>query len=312
MQHGGLYAVFVLVKCLLLCLRVYAGFEMRRFGFVGAVCGVALLGACLMPGWTGSLAGSAKTPAAPSAEVYANGSATCPLPEVLQGAAKRVQESLGSLERFAAKDFLQEEIKDSAHFIDTFTETYDYVAEIEHPAPNQLVIKELRHKHSNAPTPDWFAIADGLPAISLIFSDAYSGDYLFQCDGASNQHGKAAWKVSFEQRPDREPRVWSWTVGGHSFNVRLKGHAWIAADSYELLRVEADVIAPPAGLGLNSAHIAIEYAPVNFTQKHEQLWLISSAEIATRWATEGQLSERHRFSDFTLFSVAVESKITPH
>jgi hypothetical protein len=285
--------------------------SMRRVGFELSVLGaVSSLGLCLMLFVRTPAANTAKRPPEHRAGLKADASAPCLLPNVLEGAANRAQELLTTLERFSARDWLQEDIIDRAGFSWRFADTYDYAAYIEHPAPNQLVIRELRHSDSRAPKPEGFTIADGLPAIGLIFSDEYSKDYLFQCDGASEQHGKAAWKVSFEQRQDREPRIWAWNVGGHSYMVRLRGHAWIAAGSYELLRVEADLMAPPPGLGLDSAHMVIDFAPVNFPQRHEQVWLILSAEISDRWAGN-QLKERHEFSHFTLFSVKVESKITP-
>jgi hypothetical protein len=48
--------------------------------------------------------------------------------------------------------------------------------------------------------------------------------------------------------------------------VAIKGRAWIAADSYQIVRLETDLIVPMQMIRLNADRAVIEYRPVQFRQ----------------------------------------------
>jgi hypothetical protein len=91
------------------------------------------------------------------------------------------------------------------------------------------------------------------------------------------------------------------------YNVRLRGRAWILADSYQLARLETDLADTIPAIRLRLEHMKVEYRPVAFPARQTELWLPASAELHMDFS-EGRFYRRHSFSDFTLFSVDVEQE----
>jgi len=86
------------------------------------------------------------------------------------------------------------------------------------------------------------------------------------------------------------------------FPLALKGRAWIAADTYEVLRLETDLLEPVKKVRLQREHMSIEYGPVDFQKGTVRLWLPQLADLYIDY--HGHRYQRtHKFSDFQLFLV---------
>jgi hypothetical protein len=97
-------------------------------------------------------------------------------------------------------------------------------------------------------------------------------------------------------------------VNGSSYPTILKGRAWIATDSYNLLHVETDLMQPIKDLRLDYEHMSIQYEPVKLPSGKGSLWLPLSAEVYTKY--RGRFfRQEHDFSNFTLFSVNTNETI---
>jgi hypothetical protein len=118
----------------------------------------------------------------------------------------------------------------------------------------------------------------GLGALVMIFHPAYRNEYEVFCEGLSRWQG-SAWQVHFRQRADRPVRLRQYTVAKQVFPVALRGRAWIAADSYQVVSLETDIVAPIPQIQLKAEHITIDYAPVKFHKDQEELWLPQKAEL---------------------------------
>jgi len=89
------------------------------------------------------------------------------------------------------------------------------------------------------------------------------------------------WQVHFRQRPDKPNTIRGYQIGenGPSYPVALRGRAWIAADSYQIMRMETDLIAPLPEIRLFTDHTVVEYGPVRFKSRNVEMWLPQSAEL---------------------------------
>src|SRR5215831_14237211 len=89
------------------------------------------------------------------------------------------------------------------------------------------------------------------------------------CEGLARWNGKSAWQIYFRQRRDKPNTIRSYRLGldGPSYPVALKGRAWILAGSFEIARLETDLIAPLPQIKLVADHTAIEYGPVEFRSR---------------------------------------------
>jgi hypothetical protein len=89
--------------------------------------------------------------------------------------------------------------------------------------------------------------------------------------------------------------------------VPLKGRAWITADKFQIVRIEAEMLQPMPEIQLISEHQVVEYGPVPFPKKNTTLWLPKTAEIYFDFRKH-HYYRRHSFDHFMLYSVESDEK----
>jgi len=231
--------------------------------------------------------------------------ATCALEEVLGKAGKRAQAFVKNVERFTASEFLKHEAIDKWGIAASpETRRFDYVAAIEEPKPGILVVEEYRSSGGSSAEFPGGVVTNGLPALALIFHPANAANFEMTCEGLARWNGKSAWQIHFRQRRDKPNTIRSYrlSLDGPSYPVALKGRAWILAGSFEIARLETDLIAPLPQIKLVADHTAIEYGPVEFRSRDVAMWLPQSAEVYYDWRGK-RIHRRHSFSNYMLFEV---------
>jgi hypothetical protein len=98
-------------------------------------------------------------------------------------------------------------------------------------------------------------------------------------------------------------------LDGPSYAVGLKGRAWISADSYQIIRMETDIVGPMPQIRLIAEHTEIEYGPVNFHKDNVNLWLPHSVDVYFAWRGR-QIHRRHSFNNYKLFAVEEKQQIS--
>jgi hypothetical protein len=131
------------------------------------------------------------------------------------------------------------------------------------------------------------------------------------CEGLARSNGAPAWQIHFRQRADKPNTIRTYQLGtqGPVFSVALKGRAWIAADTFQIVRLETDLVAPLPEIRLVADHAAIEYAPVHFRTSNLDMWLPQTAEIHYDWRGR-RTHRRHSFRNYLLFSVDDKQEIS--
>jgi tetratricopeptide (TPR) repeat protein len=233
---------------------------------------------------------------------------TCPAAEVIQESGKRVEEFAQDLSRFAADEDLFHQSMD-AFGISTRTETrkYEYVAMVSEPHPGAVSIDEFRSDKGTQPGDPDAIQSTGFITLALVFHPDMQKDFEFVCEGQSDWRGQTSWIVHFRQRRDRPNRMHSYRVRDQNFPVDLKGRAWITADKFQIVRVEADMVEPIPAISLLSEHQTVEYGPVPFPKKNTTLWLPKHAEIYIDLHRH-HYYRRHSLDHYLLFSVDTEEK----
>ncbi len=233
---------------------------------------------------------------------------SCPAARVIDESGRRVQELVRDLARFAANEELFHQSIDAFGFAtNTETRKYDYVATMSESEPGAAFIEEYRaDKPGQKGYPDAIS-STGFMALALVFHPDMQKDFDLDCEGQADWHGQATWLVHFRQRHDRPNRMHSYSLGGQTFPVDLKGRAWITADKFQIMRIEADMVKPMPEIQLLSEHQTVEYGPVPFPKKNTTLWLPKTAEIYFDFRKH-RYFRRHAFNHFVLFSVDTEQK----
>jgi hypothetical protein len=233
----------------------------------------------------------------------------CPCQDVLNGVSHRAEEFVDNINRFAATERLvAEDLNAEGKVVETERRKFDYVVSIAKLNSGDLDVDEFRNGYDTyAGFPDQIATL-GLPSLAFVFHPKYRDDYNFACEGLGAWQGHAAWLVYFSQRPDKPARIRGYSVNNVLYPVSLKGRAWIAADSLQVMRMEADIMHPLPKIKLRDEHQVVEYKPVSFHTRNVEMWLPDNAEVYFDF--RGHKYHRvHSFSDYLLFSVSASEKI---
>jgi tetratricopeptide (TPR) repeat protein len=238
---------------------------------------------------------------------------TCNLEEVLRQSGKRVEEFVASVDKFTATEtVIHESINRFGLASKPKTFEFDYLVSIKENRPGLLSVEEYRNSHYHASDfPDGIATT-GLPALMLIFHPFYARNFSMTCEGLARSKGQAAWQVYFRQRPDHPSGIRTYQSGGPQgpiYAAPLKGRAWIAADSFQIVRLEAGIINPLPQIRLVADRAAIEYGSVHFRTQNRYMWLPQTAEVFYDW--RGRHSHRrHTFENYLLYSVDDKQRIS--
>lgn len=234
--------------------------------------------------------------------------AVCPSAKVIEESGKRVEELLDDVSRFAAvEDLFHQSLDPYGIPIRTETRKYNYVAAISEPEPGYLDVNEFRtDKIANQEYPDHIS-STGFAALALVFHPRMRDAFVMSCEGLSDWKAEATWLVRFRQRDDRANRMHSYRIGSQTHPVGLKGRAWITADKFQIVRIEAEMIRPLPDIQLLSEHQIVEYGPISFPKKNTTLWLPKSAEIYLDFRKH-HYYRRHSFDHYMLFAVDTQEK----
>ena len=222
---------------------------------------------------------------------------------------QRADELAQNANRFAATEqVLHEDLDDTGNVVLTERRKFDYMVSITQLSSGDLEVDEFRNGTDGYGDFPAHIATLGLPSLAFIFHERYRNDYRFDCRGLGEWHGHATWLVDFRQGPEHKSRIRGYNVQGTLYPVSLKGRAWIAADSFEVIRIEADTMKPVPEIKLQDEHQTIEYVPVHFRTGETELWLPANADLYFDFHNH-KYHRVHSFDSYLLFSVSASEKI---
>ncbi|HKW32198.1 MAG TPA: tetratricopeptide repeat protein [Candidatus Acidoferrum sp.] len=236
---------------------------------------------------------------------------SCNLDQILEDAGRRIKEFVANVDRFAATESVTHQSINKWGFASRPMKfQFDYLVSIKETRLGLLSVDEYRDIHYlPAKFPDGIATS-GLPALVLIFHPYYSPDFKMTCEGLARSKSGPAWQIYFRQRANKPNSIRTYQIGvqGPTYAAPLKGRAWIAADSFQIVRLETDLVAPLPQIRLVADRAAIEYGPVRFQSRNLDMWLPQIAEVFYDW--RGRRSHRrHSFKNYLLFPVDDKQQI---
>jgi tetratricopeptide (TPR) repeat protein len=238
--------------------------------------------------------------------------ASCALDEVVQHAGKRLQELVKNVDRFTATELVTDESINKWGLPSSSEKAqFDYIVSMEETRRGALNVEEYRERRAASKDFPETVMTNGLPALVVIFHPYYAGNFDMTCEGLARWNGGLAWQVHFRQRKDKPNSIRSYRMSleGQGYPVALKGRAWIAADSYQIVRLETNMVAPMPQIRLAAEHVTIEYAPVQFQKGTLEMWLPANVEVYNDWKGR-RVHRRHTFSNYLLFSVDDKQRIS--
>lgn len=235
----------------------------------------------------------------------------CPSEQVITEAGKRVSEFVDSVNRIDATELItHEELSTLGRPVNIEKRKFDYLISISADDSSGFLTINENRQGRDAESGQFLDHVSmfGLADLPLVFHPSMRTDFQLTCEGLGKWHDSATWVVYFRQRPDRPERLRAYQNGDSSFTAGLKGRAWISADTYQIVRLEANLMKPIPQIGLGSEEDVVEYGPVPFRTKNTVLWLPSNADIYFYYRHR-PFHRHHTFSNYNLFSVSASQKI---
>ena len=234
---------------------------------------------------------------------------SCSLPQVLRGTGKQVEQLMSSLERFSATERVNHfTLNKQGELRAPQVRSFEYIVSVKQLPRGLIELDEYRDGNLDPSLFPASIATMGLPAMALVFHPQMSSDFNFTCEGMGQVSGSPAWQVHFQQRPDRPNRIHAYVIAGNYYSVPLKGRAWVDAATYQLMRLEFELVKPMPEIHLLRERVSIDYAPVQFHSRDVQLWLPSHAELLVSRDNKA-FFRTHSFSNFQLFSVGTGQQL---
>jgi tetratricopeptide (TPR) repeat protein len=230
----------------------------------------------------------------------------CPYDQVVDMSGDRVKQLVDSMAQFSAtEDLLHEQLDQVGSPISKETRKFDYVASITEARPGFLAVDEYRNDRYGLPDLPDHIVTSGFVALALVFHPNMRENFQITCEGLGQWHGQATWLMRFQQREDKPNRLENYVVGSQGHRVDQKGRAWINADNFQIVRIEAELVNPVQQLSVQ--HQITEYGPVHFQKKNIDLWLPQSADLFFE-LNRHRYYRRHSFDHYMLFTTDSQDK----
>ena len=227
----------------------------------------------------------------------------CVLSDILQQAGARAVELYTSLQSFSAQERIEYQASDHMGYLqDARTGNFDYVV-IFQQTPGGTTVQESRRPKRGSRLLTAFTQDIGLPEMALMFLPELQDDYEMSCEGVAEWSGRRTAVVHFVPRKDKPGRTLSFRDSkGKMYPARLKGRAWIAADSGEIMHMETSLMEEIPGTKVRHWYMSISYAPVEFHAQNVRMVLPKTVDAYCDFEDHRTIVY-HTFTDFMLFSV---------
>jgi len=226
---------------------------------------------------------------------------SCPIQQILSQTGERVVEFVKTVDRFSATETMNHEgLNEFGLAVHSERRSFNYLVSIQEFKPGVYDVQEFR---DGLTTPDIFpehVATVGTVALVFVFHPNYADDFEFRCEGRTHQGGQDAWQIHFSQKPDHSPRLRSYRLANLYFRVGLKGRAWISTETFQVLRMESDLIGTVPQIRLHADHEDIQYAPVLVKRKELILWLPARSEIFLDFNGH-RIHRQQQLSDYFFF-----------
>jgi len=234
----------------------------------------------------------------------------CPLQNVQEQAAKRVYEFIESVNKITATERVENELLDRSGFPSLReSRSFAYVVGIQEIRKGVLDVEEYRDGSFDPELFPQHIATEGLPSLVLVFHPDYKDDFEVSCEGLSRWGGEPTWQVHFRQKSGKPSRLRGYRIGGSTTPVSLRGRAWIATDTFQVVRLETNIVSPLPEIRLKAEHVSVDYGPVAFRKNNQKLWLPQTAELYFDFRGR-RMHRRHQFSNYLLFAVDEREKIS--
>lgn len=111
-----------------------------------------------------------------------------------------------------------------------------------------------------------------------------------------------AYVIAFAQNPEKTKTYGMINLLGKDVAILKQGAVWVDPESWQILRMRSELLAPRPDVDLEAHTSIIEFSEVRFDGLSRTLWLPKELELILKFRGY-EFRNRHRYSDYHLFSV---------
>jgi len=236
--------------------------------------------------------------------------ASCSSDEILPQAENRMKAQLKNFEKFTATEHIEhQEIDRLGRPGPVKSRDFSYIVFVNRFADDSFFLDEDRQSSGGGSSFPTSLATTGLNNLGVsILQPVVRGEFSYQCEGLASIRGKATWQIRFQESKNSTTAVREWQREGKIYPIAIKGRIWLSSASFDVLRIETDLLEPVQILGLTRDHLVVDYGPVNFSASNATLWLPWDAEMHMELRGH-RYHHKHYLTDYMLFGVDTNHKI---
>jgi hypothetical protein len=233
-----------------------------------------------------------------------------PAAELLERTGQRVKQFWDELSSVACtENLVQEKLDEKGKIVLSSRADFDYFINLRWDSVGMLVDESrlpIRAPNKRAPQGSLLA-TQGFATLLMIFHPEFQPSYAFTEEGEEYVAGRKVVRVRFLPK-NGAPAPAILALKTRDYPIAWQGTAWIDPELAVVVSIDAQWKDPAQEIGLQSLTSQVRYAPTPFRGSSHTLWLPDSAEIEVRTVHQ-HWRNVHRFTNYRLFSVDVDSKI---
>jgi hypothetical protein len=148
----------------------------------------------------------------------------------------------------------------------------------------------------------------GFASMTIELGPERQPQYDFKYLGAQTIDGRRTQVIAFAGHPVQDAISGQYVLGGKPIPLIVQGIAWIDAASYQVARMQTELLAPLTFAGLQRLSTSVVFGEVHFRKDSAVLWLPQVVDVTADFFGE-TYHNRHRYSGYELFSVGTDQKI---
>ncbi len=235
------------------------------------------------------------------------------LSSILDGVGARILEMINNFPNTSSLEAIhQEKLGRKGGVSDTQNQEFRYLCLVPREAWGPGFIEYRADFGGNPALPkgltEGFMLTTGFASAELIFHPAYRSESTFRYLGRQNIKGQNTYAVAFAQIPAKAHLFGNFQKGLTSGTTFSQGLAWVDSDTYQIVRLHTDLLAPLPDFRLEKETLNIDFKEVHFSHLKEAFWLPEKVTLTLDWNGK-LLRNQHEYSDFKIFNVATSEKI---
>lgn len=231
-----------------------------------------------------------------------------PLPTVLDHVAQQVSNFWNYFPAVTCTEQVtQDKLRDKGKPLFEQRTSYDYLILL-HSSGTEISVDESRIEKGQKATKGKASLllTDGFAILALIFHPIYQSSFQFKELADETQDGRRLIRIEFHHVAG-SPSPSVLRLHEREYPLQWQGVAWIDADTYAVVRIQAGLGDSMQEVGLLELNADVTYSTTPFNGTGVAYWLPSRAVIEA--ATKRQhWMNTHVFSDYRRFNVETEVK----